>query len=96
MLSPSSHCYRGKLGVGILHVVLHPAVVPVETERVGEMNVCSDLSQDIAGPVPTTGGLEDDLGMLAGGRHRPGQGDRIVLDPVRLQALAVLVCSDDQ
>ena len=82
--------------VGVADVVLHPAVVPVEPERVGEVDVGAELVQDVGSPVPAAGGLEDDLGVLAGRCDHLGEGDRVVVDADRLEALAVLVGSDDQ
>ena len=82
--------------VGVTHVVLYAAGVPVQAERMGQMDVGPQLGQHVGRPVPATGRLEDDLGVLAGCRDDPGQVDRVVVDADGLEPLALLVSPHDQ
>lgn len=78
-------------GVGITDVVLDASGVPVQAERVGQVDVRSQLGEDVARPVPATRRLQDDLGVLAGGSDHVGEVDRVVVDAHRLEPFAEFV-----
>ena len=80
---------------GVALVVLHPAIAPVVAERVGQMDPASAGLDDIGGPVPTVGGLDDHLGVLAGLGQLGGQGLWVIVDPNGVEGLAGLVAPND-
>ena len=65
----------------IVLVVLDPAVAPVVPERMGEMDVGAELFEDVGGPIPAIGGLEDDLRFGPRSGHGLGELKRLTQDP---------------
>lgn len=80
---------------GVDLVVLHPSVPPVEPEGMGQVDGGPEVLEDVDGPVPAVGRLEDHLGVLAGLGHLGGQGDGVVVDVHGGEVLAGLVGAHD-
>jgi hypothetical protein len=82
--------------VGVAHVVLHPPVVPVQSERVRQVHLRPHLGENVCRPVPATGCLENDLGIFAGSGHCGSEVDGVVVDADPFDPLALLVGSHDE
>ena len=76
---------------GVALVVLHPPVSPVVAVRIGQMDLVAHLFQEIGGPVPAIGRLDDDVAAHRGCAHLLGEADRVVVDPDRVDLLSGLV-----
>ena len=80
---------------GVALVVLHPPMAPVVAVRVGEMDLVAHLFEEIGGPVPAIGGLDDDVAAHRGGADLLGEMARFVVDPDRVDLLPGLVHAVD-
>ena len=63
---------------GVAFVVLHAALAPVQRRRCRQVQIAAQLVEEIRGPVPAIGRLENHLRLLAGIGDRRREIDRIV------------------
>jgi hypothetical protein len=84
----------GQLG-RILHVVLDPAGVPVQPQRVDQMHPSALGLEQIGRPIPAVTSLQGHLRIRARLRHRHRQGHGIVVDLGQAQHLAGIVHLND-
>lgn len=75
---------------GVTLVVLHPPVAPVVAERMGQVDPGAALGEEVGSPVPPKCRFQNHVGFFAGGGHRLGHGDRVVVDVDLGQQLAVV------
>ena len=107
-LSQFSHLRRGHPGLGqivaaqpvgqlggVLHVVFHPASVPVQTQRMDQMHPGALGLEQVGRPIPAVTSLQGHLGIGARFRHRHRQGHRIVVDLGQAHHLAGVVHPND-
>ena len=94
-LSQASQAQQVDQVGGVALVVLHPPVAPVVAERMGQVHGAPALLDHVGRPVPAVGGFEDHLGVLAGLGQLGRQGNRIVVDPDRVERLSCPVAPHD-
>ncbi len=75
----------------ITFVVLHPALAQVVAVPIGQVDLVAHLFQEIGGPVPAIGRLDDDVAAHRGGTHRLGEVAGFVVDADRVDLLSRLV-----
>ena len=63
----------------VAKIVLHPPVAPIIAEGMCQMDPAAELFQEVHRPVPPVTGFNDDLGVLAGGADRLGEGHHVVV-----------------
>ena len=61
-------------------LITGPASSPVVPERMGEVDVGAEVLEQIGGPVPAIGGLEDHLGIWSGFCHGLGELEGLARD----------------
>jgi hypothetical protein len=63
---------------------------------VGQVDLATELLEQVHGPVPAITGLEDDLGVLPGGHDRLLEGQRVVVVVAdHIESLALGTAPDD-
>ena len=78
----------GQLG-GVAFIVLDPPGVPVQPEGMDQVHVGALGLEQVSGPVPAVGRLQDDFGVGAGLGQLQGHRHGVVVDPHALEHLAV-------
>jgi hypothetical protein len=80
---------HGSQVLGVALVVFTRRVPPVVPERIGQMDVGAEVLEQIGGPVPAIGGLEDHLGSLAGYCHGLAELEGLARDEHTAERLAL-------
>jgi len=88
-LGQAPEAQHGGQVLGIALVVLHPPIAPVVAERMRQMHGGPEFLEDVGGPVPAIGGLEDDLRRLACFGHDLSQLEGLAHDLPTGEHLAV-------